>query len=101
MPHDRAVPRLTVDPEQLLAAARAAQSAAEQAAGVAQAVLGLQPPDTGRADVSARLAWRLAQAGSAATAVARQTSGDAAALRLVSARYAAVESRAGGAGPCG
>lgn len=95
------MPRLTVDPEQLLAAARAGDAAAAQAAGVAQAVGGVEVPDTGRGDLTGRVAGLLAEAGSASTAVARLVSGDCAQLRSVGARYAAVEGRAGGVEPCG
>ncbi len=95
------MPRLTVDPEQLVAAARAGDSAAAQAAGVAQAVGGVEVPDTGRPDLTARVAAVLAEAGSATTGIARLVSADCARLRSVGARYAAVEARVGGVEPCG
>lgn len=92
--------QVTVDVEQLRAAAAGGVRAAEGAAGIAGALRRLEVSDTGRPDLTAQVSRVLQLAAAATATLAERTRGDADVLRAAAERYAAAEQVAGGGRPC-
>ena len=95
-----AMSHLTVDPQELAAAAAAGERTADSSLAVAGALAATAVPDPGRPDGQSRLAQALRTTERSSRALAELTAHDAQVLRWASERYAGAEHTAQGGAPC-
>ena len=96
-----AMSRLTVDPQELAAAAAAGERTADSSLAVAGALASTAVPDPGRPDGQSRLTRALRMAALSSRALAELTAHDAQVLRSTAERYTGAEHTAQGGAPCG
>lgn len=93
------VPRLTVDPAEVVQAARRAERTAEDVAGLAAVLGAVLVPDAGRPDSTALVGALLQQVHAASRSMAAASLGTGLSLRAVARTYLGAEAEAAGA-PC-
>ena len=96
-----AMSHLTVDPQELVAAATVGERTVDSSLAVAGALAATAAPDHGRPDGQARLTQALRLAALSSRTLAELAARDAQVLRSASERYAAAERVAQGGAPCG